>query len=328
MRRIVLATATLALLAPGIARAQEPPPAPVTATPLLPPSIQYPAPNGSGSGTAQGQPGLMQPGVTLQPGVTPSGQTPQPGQPVPPSAAAPGGYPVGQAPGGYTPGQPQAAGPYPGTYSGTQASQAGTYPGVQNPQAGTYPGAQAPGTQPGFGSGPLPSGQPGAPLTAPAQVPPGQIAPGQIVPGQPVAGQPGTGQTAPGQGTPGQGTPGQGTPGQPNAQAQPPQPAPPLPNIWLPQSGAILQALDKINAQTTLLKVKDGQTVTFGSLSITIKACLIRPPTQPQDATAYIIIVDKDPNEPGFHGWMLKNEPSLSMFEHPLYDIQVQGCIP
>jgi hypothetical protein len=123
--------------------------------------------------------------------------------------------------------------------------------------------------------------------------------------------------------------PGEGAAGQPNAQAQPqaPQPAPPLPNIWLPRAGAILQALDKINAQASILTVKDGETVTFGSLSITVKACLIRPPDRPQNATAYLSIMDKDPNEPGFHGWMLKNEPSLSMLEQPLYDIRVEGCI-
>ena len=89
-----------------------------------------------------------------------------------------------------------------------------------------------------------------------------------------------------------------------------------------------MQALDKVNATTQTLTVKDGQTVTFGSLSITVQACLIRPPDMPQDATAYLTIVDSHPDEPGFKGWMLKSDPSLSMLEHPLYDIRVEGCTP
>jgi hypothetical protein len=122
-------------------------------------------------------------------------------------------------------------------------------------------------------------------------------------------------------------------PGQPPAQDQgqqpaaPEQPAPP-PNPWLPQGTAVLQALDKVNAQTSTLTVKVGQTATYGSLTIAVQACEVRPPDMPQDAAAFLTITDSHPDEPSFKGWMVKSDPSLNMLEHPLYDIQVIGCTP
>jgi hypothetical protein len=130
---------------------------------------------------------------------------------------------------------------------------------------------------------------------------------------------------------------------QPNAQAQPPAappvappgaPSPPAtppataarPNIWVPAGSAKLVALDKVNAQATELTVKVGQSATFGSLTITVKACAIRPPDQPADATAYLHVTDSHPDSPGFDGWMLRGEPSVSMMQHPVYDLRVTGC--
>lgn len=129
--------------------------------------------------------------------------------------------------------------------------------------------------------------------------------------------------------TPLQPPPSTAQPAAPGAQ-QPPtpeQPAPPA-NPWLPQGGAVLQALDKVNAQTSTLTVKAGQTVKYGSLSITVERCVIRPPDKPQDAAADLTITDSHSDQPGFEGWMLKSAPSLSMLQHPIYDIRVIGCVP
>ena len=98
------------------------------------------------------------------------------------------------------------------------------------------------------------------------------------------------------------------------------------PNVWAPASVAKLEALDKVNAQATELTIKVGQSATFGSLTITVKACVIRPPDQPADAAAYLDVTDSHPDSPGFDGWMLQNEPSVSMLQHPIYDLRVTGC--
>ena len=98
------------------------------------------------------------------------------------------------------------------------------------------------------------------------------------------------------------------------------------PNTWLPARVVKLKALDKVNAQAAALTIKVGQSATFGSLTITAKACLTRPADQPADAAAYLAVVDGHPDSPGFDGWMLADEPSVSMMEHPIYDLRVIGC--
>ena len=108
-------------------------------------------------------------------------------------------------------------------------------------------------------------------------------------------------------------------------EAPPVQTPPPAP-VWLPKGGAILQVLDKVNARATVMTVKVGETATFGSLSIAVKACVIRPPDAPADAAAFLTVTDKNPDAPGFTGWMLKSAPSVSMLAHPIYDLRVTGC--
>ena len=117
---------------------------------------------------------------------------------------------------------------------------------------------------------------------------------------------------------------------QSQGQGQTPPPAPPVtfdqPNVWVPASAVKLEALDKVNAQARELTIKVGQSATFGSLTITVKACVIRPPDQPADAAAYLQVTDSHPDSPSFDGWMLEDEPSVSMLQHPIYDLRVAGC--
>jgi hypothetical protein len=111
----------------------------------------------------------------------------------------------------------------------------------------------------------------------------------------------------------------------PDAAQPPPAPAAPV-NAWVAAGTAKLQALDKVNAQATVLTVKVGQSVTFGSLTITVRSCVVRPPDQPADAAAYLDVKDSHPESDPFDGWILANEPSVSMMQNPIYDIRVTGC--
>jgi hypothetical protein len=108
-------------------------------------------------------------------------------------------------------------------------------------------------------------------------------------------------------------------------QTPPAAPRPTQPS-WLPQGSAQLQVLDKVNAQNAVLTVKVGQGAQYGSLAIQVQACDIRPPDQPRDFAAYLTITDSHADAPGFSGWMLANNPSLSMLQHPIYDVRVVGC--
>ena len=101
----------------------------------------------------------------------------------------------------------------------------------------------------------------------------------------------------------------------------------PVPEVnWIPRQGVELQALNKVTARSTVLDAKVGQTLQFGTLAITVTACVVRPPDQPADAAAFVQITDSDKGEPGFRGWMLKDEPAVSMFQNPLYDVRLNGC--
>ena len=231
------------------------------------------------------------------------------------------------------PGQPQQVQPpQPATVQPphqAQPSAAGSPgllpPTVQTPgapgQGGLIPpSVQVPGLTQPQGTG---AAQPAPPPAGSAAQPsPSAVSPsGQAgqQPGQPAA--PGAPSAV---GPPGSQNPASGAPGQPSA----PTPAPPPPNVWLPQGGAILQVLDKVNATTATLNVKVGQSATYGSLRVQVLACEIRPPDMPKDAAASLVITDTNPDQPGFHGWMLQNEPFLSMLQSPSYDVRVEGCTP
>jgi len=121
------------------------------------------------------------------------------------------------------------------------------------------------------------------------------------------------------------------------ARAEDPVVAPPVapavpapqaaPTPWLQKDSAQLQVLDKVNSRASVLTVKVGESVTFGSLTIAVKACAIRPPDMPADATAFLTITDSNPKGVGFTGWMLKATPAVSMLAHPIYDVRVVGCL-
>jgi hypothetical protein len=167
--------------------------------------------------------------------------------------------------------------------------------------------------------------------------PPGLQPPGQQTQGQQTQGQ--QTQDPPFQGSPSS-TQGQSLQGQPPQLQPSPQSAPPSvagapsnaavradrSGLWLPVGTVKLQALDKVNAQSAALTLKVGGSASFGSLTIVAKACVIRPADQPADAAAYLDVTDSHPDAPAFDGWMLQNEPSASMLQHPIYDLRVTGC--
>jgi hypothetical protein len=96
---------------------------------------------------------------------------------------------------------------------------------------------------------------------------------------------------------------------------------------WVPQGTADLVLLDKIRAQPSQVAVKVGDSTVFGSITVKVTHCVIRPPDQPADAAAYVEVTD---NRQGggdvFHGWLLAKEPGVSQMEHPVYDLRLMGC--
>jgi hypothetical protein len=106
----------------------------------------------------------------------------------------------------------------------------------------------------------------------------------------------------------------------------PPANAPPAARPWEQRGTADLVALDKVNDRSAVIAIAVGQSAKFGHITITVRACVVRPPDQPADAAAELDVLADDPDNPAFHGWMFANEPSVSMLQHPVYDIRVAGC--
>lgn len=97
-------------------------------------------------------------------------------------------------------------------------------------------------------------------------------------------------------------------------------------DAWLPKSTADLILLDKIRARPAPLQVKVGDSATFGSLTLRVQSCMVRPPDQPADATAFIEVTDSREKGTVFRGWILANTPAVSQMEHPVYDLRLAGC--
>ncbi len=107
-------------------------------------------------------------------------------------------------------------------------------------------------------------------------------------------------------------------------EVKPPDMSPP--DSWQPRQAGTVRVMNKIDSTVATVSLKVGDTVPFQSLRITLSGCFVRPPDLPADAAAHLAIADTRPDQPGFAGWMLKNEPALNMLEHPVYDVQLVGC--
>jgi hypothetical protein len=96
------------------------------------------------------------------------------------------------------------------------------------------------------------------------------------------------------------------------------------------QPAAKLQALDKVTARISELRVPIDGSVTFGTLEITARACHKAPPEEPPENAAFLEVREARRNEAPrmvFSGWMFSSSPGLSTLEHPVYDIWVVDCL-
>ncbi len=96
---------------------------------------------------------------------------------------------------------------------------------------------------------------------------------------------------------------------------------------WVPKATADIVLLDKIRAQPSNVAVKVGDSTAFGSITVKVTSCVVRPPDQPADAAAYVDVTDNRQGGGGvFHGWLLVKTPAVSQMEHPVYDLRLMGC--
>ncbi len=92
---------------------------------------------------------------------------------------------------------------------------------------------------------------------------------------------------------------------------------------------AVFAGLDKITGRTIAFEAAAGETVQFGTLQITERACFTRPATEaPQTETFVEVdeVAGAKEYKRIFSGWMFAASPGLHGIEHPIYDIWLTGC--
>jgi hypothetical protein len=182
------------------------------------------------------------------------------------------------------------------------------YPPGQQPPA--RPPVQANRTPGGVQSQPLPPPPGGAAAPPPqANAPPGAPPPAGLPPGQR---QP------------------RGTPQPADTSPKPGDEvvvAPPSQKIANPT--AVFSGLDKITGRIISFDVALNETVQFGALQVTPRACYTRPPTETPNTDAFIEVEEvtlQGEVKRIFTGWMFAASPGLHAVEHPIYDVWLVDC--
>lgn len=111
---------------------------------------------------------------------------------------------------------------------------------------------------------------------------------------------------------------------------------PPAPPRRARYDVAVLEAVDKITAETLVFEAPVGKPIRYKGLIFTVRACERSSPEEPiQDSIAYLDIDSQPRAEAGrptpparqvFKGWMYASSPGLHPLEHAVYDAWVISC--
>ncbi len=92
---------------------------------------------------------------------------------------------------------------------------------------------------------------------------------------------------------------------------------------------AAFAGLDKITGRLTKFDVYVDETVQYGALQLTLRACYTRPASEKQLTTAFIEVDQIDLRgeiSRIFTGWMFADSPALNAIDHAVYDIWLVDC--
>lgn len=92
---------------------------------------------------------------------------------------------------------------------------------------------------------------------------------------------------------------------------------------------ATFAGLDKITGRITRFDVYIDETVLFGALEITPRACYNRPPTEAQRISAFLEVDQRSltgTSKRIFTGWMFADSPALNAVDHAVYDVWLIEC--
>ncbi len=101
------------------------------------------------------------------------------------------------------------------------------------------------------------------------------------------------------------------------------------PGNKVPNPTGVFAGLDKITGRITSFDVAIDETVQFGALQVTPRACYTRPPTETPHTDAFIEVDEvtlQGEIRRIYTGWMFAASPGLHAVEHPIYDVWVKDC--
>src|SRR5262249_18440868 len=103
--------------------------------------------------------------------------------------------------------------------------------------------------------------------------------------------------------------------------------APPPQRITNPT--VVFSGLDKITGRITAFEAAIGETVQFGALQVTARACYSRPPTETPLTDGFVEVDEvtlQGEVRRIFTGWMFAASPGLHAVEHAIYDVWLIDC--
>jgi hypothetical protein len=92
---------------------------------------------------------------------------------------------------------------------------------------------------------------------------------------------------------------------------------------------AVFSGLDKITGRIITFDVAINETVRFGALEVTPRACYTRPPTENSQTDGFVEVDEltlQGELRRIFSGWMFAASPGLNAVEHPIYDVWLADC--
>src|SRR3954454_10867432 len=189
------------------------------------------------------------------------------------------------------------------------------YPRQQAPQQQNYPSYPDQRDDPRYPAQPYP-GQvrqaPGGVQSEPLPPPPGgNTAAVDPYPRPPIARPPGTPQPTDTSPQPGD-----------EVVAEPP-------SQKIENKSALFSGLDKITGRIINFDAAIGETVQFGALQVTPRACYTRPANETSNTDAFIEVDEvtlQGEIKRIFTGWMFASSPGLHAVEHPIYDVWLTDC--
>jgi hypothetical protein len=101
------------------------------------------------------------------------------------------------------------------------------------------------------------------------------------------------------------------------------------PSQKIVNSSALFSGLDKITGRIINFDVAIGETVQFGALQVTPRACYTRPQTETANTDAFVEVDEvtlQGEVKRIFTGWMYAASPGLHGVEHAIYDVWLTNC--